>query len=155
MRLSIISLTVYFKIFCIQMHQSNLTRKMILKLFFARIWFELCTPGLDQGSISSKLYTQLLRAQIPIAQERQSSQQCLFALLGPTWVKSACKMLMLLIKSTPGLDLFQQLNSSFSGVRVQWDGSGAPWVRGGVAVAGRSGFHLNVYRSKKLNRITK
>jgi len=44
------------------------------------------------GSISSKFFQQLLHAQIPNAQKRQSSQQCIFALLEPALVKTAHKM---------------------------------------------------------------
>jgi len=39
-------------------------------------------------SVSSTFYAQLLLQQIPNAQRRQSSQQCLFALLWPTCVKA-------------------------------------------------------------------
>jgi hypothetical protein len=45
-------------------------------------------------SISSTFYSKLLSRQIPKAQKLQSSHQCLFALLGPTPVKGACKMLV-------------------------------------------------------------
>jgi len=45
-------------------------------------------------------YKQLLRTQIQNAQKRQSSQQCRLALLGPTSIKAAHKML---VKLTPGL----------------------------------------------------
>jgi len=50
------------------------------------------------GSISRKLYAQLLRAKIPKAQKRKSSHQCLFALMGSVRVKGAHKML---VKLTP------------------------------------------------------
>jgi len=43
-------------------------------------------------------YKQLLRAQIPKAQKRQSGQPCHFTLLGPMSIKAAHKMLM---KLTP------------------------------------------------------
>jgi len=46
------------------------------------------------GSISSTFYTKLLLVQIPNVQRRQSSEQCLFALLGPTHVKAAHTMTM-------------------------------------------------------------
>jgi len=36
----------------------------------------------------------LLRAKIPNAQKRLSSQKCCFARLGPTSVKAVCKMLV-------------------------------------------------------------
>jgi len=42
-------------------------------------------------------YKQLLRAQIPSAQKRQSSQQYRLALLGPTSLKAARKTLVKLI----------------------------------------------------------
>jgi len=49
--------------------------------------------------ISTMFYEQLLRAQIPIVQKRQSNQQCCLALLGPTSVKAAHKTL---VKLTQG-----------------------------------------------------
>ncbi len=55
-------------------------------------------PNRNLGSISPTFYTQLFCTQIPNAQQRQSSHQCLFALLGTTSVKASRKMLM---KSTP------------------------------------------------------
>jgi len=57
------------------------------------------TDRYDQGSISSTFYEQLLRSQILNAQKRQSSWQCCLALLGPTSLKAAGKML---VKLTPG-----------------------------------------------------
>jgi hypothetical protein len=51
--------------------------------------------------MSSMFKEQLLGVQIPNSQNGQSSHQCLFALLGPTCLKAACKMLM---KLTPGLE---------------------------------------------------
>jgi len=51
----------------------------------------------NQGSISSTFNEQLLHAQNPNAQKRQSCQQCRLALLGPTSVKAARKALVKLI----------------------------------------------------------
>jgi len=50
-------------------------------------------PDCDQGSTSSMFYKQLLHVKIPKAQKRQSSQQCCFALSGPTSLKAAHKTL--------------------------------------------------------------
>jgi len=46
------------------------------------------------GSISSMFYEQLLCPQIPNVQKRQSSHQCLFALLGPMLIKAVCTMMV-------------------------------------------------------------
>jgi hypothetical protein len=45
-------------------------------------------------SISSMFYEQLLRTWSQMHKKRHSNSQCLFALLGPTRVKAARKMLM-------------------------------------------------------------
>jgi len=45
---------------------------------------------------------QLLGAEIPKAQKRQSSHQYFFVLLGSACIKAACKIL---VKSNPGLDV--------------------------------------------------
>jgi len=55
----------------------------------------------NPGSISSTFYEQLLRAQIPNAQKRKSSQQCHLALLGPMSVKAARKSLVKLTLGHP------------------------------------------------------
>jgi len=47
-----------------------------------------------RGRFHHHVYQQLLRAQIPKAQKRQSSRQYLFALLGSACKKALCKILV-------------------------------------------------------------
>jgi len=57
-------------------------------------------------SFSSTIYEQLLHLKIPNAQKRQSSHQCLFALLGATRINAAGRMFM---KLTPGYEIRRKL----------------------------------------------
>jgi len=78
--------------------------------FVERSWnilgsYLIMVKGLPNlGSISSTFYEQLLREQIPNAQKRQSSHQCLPGPFGPECVKAACKMLMKLKPGGNGFD---------------------------------------------------
>jgi len=58
------------------------------------------------GSILSTFYEKLLQTKIPNAQKRQSSHQCLFALLGATRINAAGRMFM---KLTPGYEIRRKL----------------------------------------------
>jgi len=66
---------------------------------------------LSQGSILSTFYAQLLHAQITKAQKRESSYQCLFALLLSACPKAATKML---VKFTPVVDFINILLETFT-----------------------------------------
>jgi len=53
----------------------------------------------------------------PISAKRQSSYQCLFALVGSACLKAACKML---VKSTRGVIFINILWAVFATVDLQW-----------------------------------